>query len=242
MVANVIPEPHQPLAAHRNGTAVTSTEPASQLDSAMLVQYVDSQERLSWTLSREAPITLGRDRSCAIQLRDRQISRHHACIVWVQDQYVIEDLGSTNGTVVNRELCSRPHSLIDGDEIQLGGVTLNFLDEERTEPLVSTQPEAGLNVKHSSRSFSIDGVLAEEPLSPPQFRMLTMLTDADGEIVSREQIVETVWSDESRFGVSEQAIDAVIRRIRMRIEAFDPTHQYVVTVRGYGFRFVQKVR
>ncbi len=38
------------------------------------------------------------------------------------------------------------------------------------------------------------------------------------------------------MGISEQAIDALVRRLRDRIAAMDPDHAYIVTVRGHGFR------
>jgi len=37
-------------------------------------------------------------------------------------------------------------------------------------------------------------------------------------------------------GVSQQAIDALVRRLRDRLFELDAEHQYVVTVRGHGFR------
>ncbi len=37
-------------------------------------------------------------------------------------------------------------------------------------------------------------------------------------------------------GVSEQAIDAPVRRLRDRIAELDPEHQSIITVRGHGFR------
>jgi DNA-binding winged helix-turn-helix (wHTH) protein len=37
-------------------------------------------------------------------------------------------------------------------------------------------------------------------------------------------------------GVSEQSIDALVRRLRDRLTEFDKEHQYIVTVRGQGFR------
>jgi DNA-binding response OmpR family regulator len=49
--------------------------------------------------------------------------------------------------------------------------------------------------------------------------------------------VINVWSEEEALGVSEQAIDALVRRLRDRIAAVDPDHAYIVTVRGHGFRF-----
>jgi len=48
--------------------------------------------------------------------------------------------------------------------------------------------------------------------------------------------VEYVWGEEEALGVSEQAIDALVRRLRERIAAIDPGHKYIVTVRGHGFR------
>ncbi len=42
-----------------------------------------------------------------------------------------------------------------------------------------------------------------------------------------------------RDGVSEQAIDALVRRLRDRIAELDPKHQYIITVRGHGFRLDQ---
>jgi DNA-binding winged helix-turn-helix (wHTH) protein len=37
-------------------------------------------------------------------------------------------------------------------------------------------------------------------------------------------------------GVSDQALDALIRRLRDRLAALDPTHQFIDTVRGHGIR------
>ena len=38
------------------------------------------------------------------------------------------------------------------------------------------------------------------------------------------------------MGVSEQAIDALVRRLRDRLAEVDGSHQYIVTVRGHGFK------
>ena len=40
-----------------------------------------------------------------------------------------------------------------------------------------------------------------------------------------------------KAGVSEQSIDALVRRLRERLAEVDPEHQYLVTMRGHGFRF-----
>jgi DNA-binding response OmpR family regulator len=93
--------------------------------------------------------------------------------------------------------------------------------------------------KEGRRTF-----LAEQELDPPlsvqQYRLLEMLINANGNLVSRQEIVERVWEGESAYGVSEQAIDALVRRLRDRIAESDPDHEYIVTVRGHGLRFEQR--
>ena len=74
------------------------------------------------------------------------------------------------------------------------------------------------------------------PLSLAQYRLLELLLDQEGQVVSRDVIVATVWTEEESMGVSEQAIDALVRRLRDRISSVDPDHAYIVTVRGHGFR------
>ena len=48
--------------------------------------------------------------------------------------------------------------------------------------------------------------------------------------------MEAIWSDDEAGGVSEQALDALIRRLRDRLALLDPEHNWIVTVRGHGLR------
>ena len=50
------------------------------------------------------------------------------------------------------------------------------------------------------------------------------------------ETIDAVWSHAEREGVSEQAIDALVRRLRERLAEIDPDGLYVITVRGHGFR------
>jgi len=54
-------------------------------------------------------------------------------------------------------------------------------------------------------------------------------------VVDREQIVDVVWPGTDGIGVTEQAIDALVRRLRDRLAELDD-FEYIVTVRGHGFR------
>jgi DNA-binding response OmpR family regulator len=80
----------------------------------------------------------------------------------------------------------------------------------------------------------------QPPLSLAQYRLLELLADASGRVVSREEVVATVWPEAIEEGVSEQAIDALVRRLRDRLAELDPEHEYVMTVRGHGFRLADR--
>lgn len=85
--------------------------------------------------------------------------------------------------------------------------------------------------KTTSKEIEID-----PPLSASQFRLLELLFEQQGQVVSRQELVRGIWGIEEAIGVSEQALDALIRRLRDRLASHDPTHNYIVTVRGHGLR------
>jgi len=70
----------------------------------------------------------------------------------------------------------------------------------------------------------------------PQFRLIELLFESEGQVVSRDAIVARVWPEDADAGVSEQAVDALARRLRERIAELDAEHAYILTVRGHGFR------
>ena len=71
-------------------------------------------------------MTVGRRPDCDVFLDDVTVSRDHALIVRRGDGIHIDDLGSLNGTYVNRERIES-HRLTDGDELQIGKFKLTFL-------------------------------------------------------------------------------------------------------------------
>jgi hypothetical protein len=204
----------------------------------MLVVLEGETAGQRWPL-REDQVLIGRGLDCDIILPERQISRHHARIERTADgRYLLHDLGSKNGTWVNgEEVREVPRLLQDGDEIQFAlCVKMTFVGSDATLPLGGEGPVRGIRVDRAGRRVFVGGREVVPPLSPAQYRLLTALLDARGQVVSREEIVRTVWPDEDVRGVSEQAIDALVRRLRERLAELDPQHEYIVTVRGHGFR------
>jgi uncharacterized protein YraI len=65
-------------------------------------------------------LTIGRDPDNNISLDDEQVSRHHARLIRQDDQIILEDLGSTNGTLVNGKPITGQHVLQPADIISIG--------------------------------------------------------------------------------------------------------------------------
>ncbi len=69
----------------------------------------------------EAPeIIIGRDASNIIAINDSEVSRKHAKLTLQNSAYIIQDLGSTNGTFINGQRLSNAQELKPGDSVTLG--------------------------------------------------------------------------------------------------------------------------
>ena len=72
-------------------------------------------------------MSIGRTPDASVFLDDVTVSRNHALLVRREDGFYIDDLGSLNGTYVNRRRIES-HRLEDGDEIQIGKYKLSYLE------------------------------------------------------------------------------------------------------------------
>jgi DNA-binding response OmpR family regulator len=112
-----------------------------------------------------------------------------------------------------------------------------FLTSDATVPLSEAEDRPGrLRLEMRSRQVWVDDRLVDPPLSALQFHVLRVLYENQGQVVGRQQLVTEAWGDEQAVGVSDQALDALLRRLRDRIAAIDPTHSYINTIRGHGVR------
>jgi hypothetical protein len=72
--------------------------------------------------------TIGRSPENDIFLDDVTVSRKHAVLLQQDDGYHIEDLGSLNGTFLNRKRIESSSRLENGDEVQIGKYKLTYLE------------------------------------------------------------------------------------------------------------------
>jgi FHA domain/zinc-ribbon domain len=73
--------------------------------------------------------TIGRSPDNDVFLDDVTVSRKHAVLVQTEGQFRIEDLGSLNGTFVNRRRIDSATRLQSGDEVQIGKYRLSFISK-----------------------------------------------------------------------------------------------------------------
>ena len=206
-----------------------------QEDYPLLVAQEGPLKGQRWPLSQT--IVLGREATCDIVVADRQISRFHARLTPTPEGVIFEDLGSKNGTHHNGVTLTAPVVLQDGDLISVAlAQQFLFLTSDATMPLLEGGKPGRLMMDQKSRRVWVNQQQLNPPLSAQQFKMLWLLYESKGQVVTRPDLVTVVWGDDQAAGVSDQALDALIRRLRDRLAALDPTHQYIVTVRGHRIR------
>jgi DNA-binding winged helix-turn-helix (wHTH) protein len=204
----------------------------------------------------EDTLTIGRDSTCNIIIPARQVSRLHARLINNDGGVLLEDLTSKNGTYCNGKIVIEPVILQDGDSLQIALVQgLMFLSSDATMPLEAKADTGSRGTEgdnsESSESEIVRGklyldqrsrrvwVINKElipPLSGPQFKLLQTLYDNPDKVIGRDELIQAVWGEQASLGVSEQALDALVRRLRDRLAELDPKHTYIITVRGHGLR------
>jgi hypothetical protein len=138
--AALAPAEASPLAAAPLATPVEPLPPRPQPEQTVLYQEAAAAPAAAprrstarallrgpqgeWEL-REAVTVLGRSRRCGIVLTDPNVSREHAEVRRQDDGYMLRDLGSTNGTRLNRRDVKQA-VLQHGDRIELGTTELVF--------------------------------------------------------------------------------------------------------------------
>jgi hypothetical protein len=178
----------------------------------------------------DAEYTIGRDASCTIVVSRTDVSRTHARIFRDAGRYILEDLGSSNGTYVNGRRINQPQQLQTEDQISvgLGSAVLRFVDPFDT--VVSTDQ---LRLDDRMGLFFFRGQALE--LSPNQARLLQLLHRNSGVLCTRDQCALAVWNEQYDPSVHSGALDQLIMTLRTRLRQIDPSRDMIKTRRGMGY-------
>jgi two-component system alkaline phosphatase synthesis response regulator PhoP len=91
----------------------------------------------------------------------------------------------------------------------------------------------GLQVNYSSYEVRLDGRKVD--LGPKEMKLLIFFTKHPDRVYSRDQLLDYVWGDETY--VEPRTVDVHISRLRSAIEKDKENPEYVLTVRGIGYKF-----
>ena len=111
--------------AARTG-AVQSTRPrkAKKAPKRAVIVEGNSHRGVAFDLGNE--LIIGRGQKCQVVLDDSYVSQMHARVFSRGDSYMVEDLGSTNGTYLNRRKVTSPTELRRGDQVKIGKTVLEM--------------------------------------------------------------------------------------------------------------------
>ena len=94
----------------------------------LYLKFEQNDQVLKEVSLTQATTTIGRLPDNSVQIDNLAVSGHHAKISWDQDHYVVEDLGSLNGTYVNNERVGKA-TLKHGDRVKIGKHLVEFKHE-----------------------------------------------------------------------------------------------------------------
>jgi pSer/pThr/pTyr-binding forkhead associated (FHA) protein len=209
----------------------------------LIIRRQDSSPtQLEWG---ESALAIGRDGANDIVIDHPLASRRHARLERDDNGYLVRDLDSTNGTYVNGDRIEGARALHNQDRIWVADTEIVFNDPEATQkgPLpveilrrVRAAEEA-IRIDSRAKEIYIQGKLLDPPLTVKEFQLLELLYTHKGQVISKDEIAKNVWDYEV---YDYNAIDALIYRLRQRIEVDPGNPRFIVTVRGFGYKLVSQ--
>ncbi len=129
----------------------------------LYLKFEQSDQVLKEVSLTQAATTIGRLPDNSVQIDNLAVSGHHAKISWEQNHYVVEDLGSLNGTFVNNERISKA-TLKHGDQVKIGKHLVEFKHEGAV-PNFAAAPRTGPATPKLEATMLLDTKQAREQLA-----------------------------------------------------------------------------
>jgi predicted component of type VI protein secretion system len=112
--------------------------------------------------------SIGRESGNAVVINDPEVSRRHVKLTLQGESYVIEDLGSTNGTFVNQTRLTGPYMLKHGDVVSLGEQITLIYEVSATDPnatMISTAKPIISTPPPATPPFAVEPLPASTPIT-----------------------------------------------------------------------------
>jgi DNA-binding response OmpR family regulator len=188
-----------------------------------------------FALDRELTL-IGRADECDVVVPDPLASRRHAQVRREPWRYMLEDLGSRNGTLVNGEPLDGERPLQHGDTIHVATTPLRFEDPDATVPMArDTLRPVHLPVWVNATTGEAFAFGTQLDLAPKELALLTLLYERAGAVCDKDEIARAVWP-EYGGAVSDYNIETLVSRLRAKLAHGGAGTDAIVTVKKRGYR------
>jgi hypothetical protein len=199
----------------------------------------------SSTIGRQAPGAMP-----DIPIDDDYVSRKQAEVILRDNTYLLRDLGSRNGTLLNGQPL-RPETTYELKDNALIGLAVvegepRILLRFRTSSLTqggalhhSGQPNAvhWLAIDTQKKEATVDGRSVYFPRK--EYELLVFLNLRRGIVCARDEIIANVWPDVANSrAVSNEMVDQLIHRLRDKVEVNPRKATRIVSKKGFGYMLV----
>lgn len=189
-----------------------------------------------------------------IGLIDEVVSRRHLEIIQKGDRFMVKDLDSTNGTMLDddRILPGEYYELKHNCKIGLGiegtaaHVILVFKETESTSIIASKEAPVAmledhavswLKVDERKKDVWVDG--KQQKLSKKEYGLILFLYNNTGKICSRDEIISAVWPEsKDASAISDATIDQLIHRLREKVEPEVSRPMRIISKKSFGYMLV----
>jgi pSer/pThr/pTyr-binding forkhead associated (FHA) protein len=226
---------------------------------AFLIVNKGDTEDVGKTFTLNEPVAIVGRRSLQsepdIALNDEVVSRRHLEILLKDGKYWLNDLGSTNGTMLNddRIIAGHLYELKHNSKIGLGlegalaHIILVFKESEDTNIIHRKETAASkdgkmpivawLKIDEGKKEVLIDG--KQKKLSKKEYELLLFLSRNAGNVCSRDEIIEAIWTDTKDPSViSNATIDQLIHRLREKVEPELANPTRIISKKAFGYMLV----
>ncbi|MFH1092234.1 MAG: FHA domain-containing protein [Pseudomonadota bacterium] len=148
----------------------------------------------------QGKVSIGRTPDCDIKIDNPAISRKHATIEFSGDEYILNDLQSSNGTFLNGERIAEPSKLKPGDVIGLAKFELQFQDSPRAEVekvLGGMDMEATMMVDSERMAKAFQSAPNAAPSTSGPRKLVVLKGEANTKELAMERDVITIGKAET---------------------------------------------
>jgi len=121
--------------------------------------------------------------------------------------------------------------------VKNGFLTISLFSDYIKEKLLVEKQDEHFTINEASEILKGENVLSDK-LTSLEYRLLKFMIENKGRILEKEEIINAVYKEaKTTLGVTDQALDQLIFRLRKKIEENPNVPQYIQTAKGRGFKF-----